>query len=111
MSYTLFYISFAESNGQQCPESYESLQAVYEASVEKNRVEDTIEMCKISQEEVFMNEVRYEGLLDSCCSAYVMGKDWKDEFLRICQIQTRRRSEFWMEGHDLSLVENQLSIT
>ena len=27
-----------------------------------------------------MSEVRYEGLLDSCCSANVMGLEWKDAF-------------------------------
>ena len=57
-----------------------------------------------------MSEERYEGLLNSCCSPNAMGKEWKDAFLRICQMQTRRRSEFWMEGQDLSLVVNQLSI-
>ena len=75
---------FAESNGRGCPESYENLQAAYEASVGKNRAEDANEVCKITQEEVLMHEVRYDCLLDSCCSANVMGKEWKYTFLRIC---------------------------
>ena len=38
MCYSIFH--FPGSNGQGCPESYENLQAVYEASLEKRQAED-----------------------------------------------------------------------
>ena len=53
---------FAGSNGQGCPESYENLQAAYEVSLEKREAKDANEVCRITQEQVLMSEVRYKGL-------------------------------------------------
>ena len=39
-----------------------------------------ISVTDIGQEEVFIMENSNESLLDSCCTANVMGVDWRDKF-------------------------------
>ena len=66
---------FAGRCGIDCPESYENLQGMYK---DANKCD-----IDIGQEEVFITENSNEALLDSCCTANVMGVDWRDEFLPV----------------------------
>ena len=59
--------SFAGRGGIGCPESYENLQGMYK---DANKCD-----IDIGQEEVFIMENSNEALLDSCCTANVMGVD------------------------------------
>ena len=71
---------FSGRNGAGCPESYENLQDVHATDTEK---EEECDICDvpIQHQEVFHMRSSEEALLDSCCSANVMGKQWKDIFI------------------------------
>ena len=62
---------FAGRGGIGCPESCEDLQCMYN---DANKCD-----IDIGQEEVFIMENSSEALIDSCCTAYVMGIDWRDK--------------------------------
>ena len=63
---------FAGRDGIGCAESCENLQGMYKDAYKCD--------VDIDQEEVFMMENSNEALLDSCCTANVMGVDWRDNF-------------------------------
>ena len=63
---------FAGRGGIGFPESYENLQSMY-----KDANKCDIDIC---QEEVFIMRNSNEALLRSCCTADVMGVDWRDKF-------------------------------
>ena len=72
---------FSGRNGTGCPESYENLQSALVTETEK--AEEEVNKCDIpiQHHEVFHMRSSEEALLDSCCSANVMGKQWKDIFI------------------------------
>lgn len=72
---------FAGRNGVGCPESYENLQNVNATATEEADEDANICDIPIKHQEVFLMRSSEEALLDSCCSANVMGKQWKDIFI------------------------------
>ena len=76
---------FAGKNGENCPDSFENAQIA-----DVNGVSDKV------LEEVLLAELGYSGLivyglLDSCCSANVMGLKWKKNFFSKMSPQDRRK--------------------
>ena len=73
---------FAGVNGEGCPESYENLQRREEQEVQEveEGLEVIAEVCKSTHTEDDFTQIMYDGLLDSCCTANVMGNEWKDGF-------------------------------
>jgi len=65
---------FAGKNGENCPESYENLQNVYQTDF------DEALKCEVLQEIYAVGDSSDECLLDSCCTFNVMGQPWKDKF-------------------------------
>ena len=63
---------FAGRGRVGCPESYENLHGMYK-DVNKCDVD-------IGQEKVFIMGNSNEALRDSCCTAGVIGVDWRDNF-------------------------------
>ena len=79
---------FAGKNGENCPDSFENAQIADAEDV--NEVSDKV------LEEVLLAELGYSGLivyglLDSCCSANVMGLKWKKNFFSKMSPQDRRK--------------------
>ena len=90
---------FSGRNGAGCPESYENLQQIN--VIEEQKVEaEQANICDIpiEHEELFHMRSSEEALLDSCCSANVMGKQWKDVFIDAMSDEDRNEIRHFKGG-------------
>ena len=89
---------FAGTNGSNCPDSYENAQHA-------DTDESVNEVSDIKMEDVMLTECGYCGLLDSCCTANVMGLKGKEAFLIKCHKRTGQKLKDLKVGQDLDLAE------
>ena len=77
---------FTGYKGENCPESYDNQQKVFQVEGEVEDV-DQCNSVEIELNEVFQMQANDEGVLDSACTSNVMGRKWTEAYINRLNIE------------------------